>query len=205
MRLPLVLLMVGAASVAHGQFSLIPNGDFELADASGTWTGDGAAGTTIQYLSSGGSGDNGGYASINEPGGGWGVLVSPPTPGAAGGGIPIVDLGLTAGETYTFQMDLKNFAGTGTGGLKVEAWASNALVGNSGDMFAATQTADWATYSWDWTLPAGTEKLIMVPLWGAGSTVGYDNVGVVVPEPGTYAAFFGALALAVVLYRRRRA
>lgn len=204
MKLPLsvaIFAVAGFGHVSHAQ-TLIPNGDFEAADDSATWVSDGAAGTVVTFPDTGGSG-GGGFASILEPGGGWGVLVSPPELGAAGGGIPLSSLGLVAGNAYDFQMDMINLSGTGIGGLKVEAWAGNSQVGNSGDMPASGQSDVWATYTWNWTLPGNTENIIVVPLWGPGSEVGFDNVSVI-PEPSTYALMFGIGALAVVMYRRRK-
>ncbi len=140
---------------------------------------------------------------MDATGGQWGVLVNPPEAGAAGGGIDIATVGVTAGATNTFTIDLKTFSGTAGGGMKVEAWAGNAILGNSGDINAPGAFADWTTFTFDWAVPAGTEKMIFVPLWGANSLVGYDNVGVV-PEPSTFALLGGLAALGVVMYRRRK-
>ena len=99
---------------------------------------------------------------------------------------------------------MKNFSGTGTGGLKIEAWAGNALIGNSGDMAASGNSTEWATYQFNWTVPVGTEKLIFVPLWGGSSEVGIDNVGVMaVPEPATL-GLIGLFGGAMVFLRRLR-
>jgi hypothetical protein len=178
-----VVAMVGVASAGI----LVPNGDFEAGD-DGNWSTDGGewgvGGYTATFETSGGSGDNGGYGQIESYGDNWSIFVNPTTAGASGGGILIETLGITAGTTETFQIDLKNFAGTSPGGMKVEAWGSNVLIGNSGDVRAPSSYADWTTFTFDWEVPAGTDKMIFVPLWGADSTVGFDNVGVV-PEPAT--------------------
>lgn len=204
MKLLLSVASIAVASMAHA-FTLIPNGDFEALDDSLTWvSANGGGDTVFSYPDTGGNG--GGFASINNTGG-WAVLVSPPEAGAAGGGITISSLGLTAGNTYDFQMDMINLSGTGVGGLKVEAWAGNALIGNSGDMAASGQSASWATYTWSYTLPLLTEKLIIVPLWGNGSNIGFDNVGVVggaIPEPSSFAILAGLASLGFVASRRRR-
>ena len=185
-----VLAMAGVASADL----LVANGDFELAGAS--WAEAQSGETTFTYETSGGStlgAAGGAYAQLANPGAGWAVLVSPPEAGADGGGTLIADLGVTANALNNFQVDLKTFAGTAGGGLKIEAWGGNAILGNSGDVNAPGAFADWTTFTVPYFVPAGTDKIIMVPLWGAGSTVGYDNVGTdVVPEPATA----GLLALA---------
>lgn len=205
------LLSLAALGILAGSLSaqtiLIPNGDFEDADDSLTWirvdgSGDGPPVTFDT------GGNLGGYAQVT-PSGGWGILVSPVAPGASGGGVPIVDLSLTAGGPVTFTVDMKNDSGVaGTvGGMKVEAWGGNAILGNTGDV-RPTLIGDgttWETYTFDWTLPASTEKLIFVPLWDLNSDpVGFDNVGVVVPEPSTIAAVLGLLAFGFVAIRRIR-
>lgn len=201
------MAILGMASVASAQFTAIPNGDFEAADSSSTWirvdgSGDGPPATFAT------GGNPGGYGQVT-PDGGWGIMVSPIEAGTAGGGVPIVDLGLTAGESVTFVYDSKNFTGAGpVGGFKWEAWGGNALLDNTGDVFPTVvgDGTTWETYSYEWTLPAATDKLIFVALWAGGAntdSVGFDNVGVV-PEPSTIAAFFGLAALGFVLYRRRK-
>jgi hypothetical protein len=165
-KLLLSLAALSVATVASAQITLIPNGDFELGGDQWTESNGGSA-AAFSYPATGGN--TGGYGQIEEPGGGWAVLVSPVTAGAAGGGVPIGDIGVVAGASNTFSIDLKTFAGTAGGGMKVEAWAGNALLGNSGDVNAPGAFADWTTFTFDWDVPAGTEKMIFVPLWGAGS------------------------------------
>jgi hypothetical protein len=203
MKVFLSLATLALAATAQA-FTLIPNGDFSAGNAN--WATADGGGVIFNFATSGGNG--GGYASMDASNGQWAVLVSPFEPGAAGGGIPISSLGLTAGQSYTFQMDMITLSGTGTGGLKIEAWAGNALVGNSGDLRNGTASGSWSTFSYNYTLPANTEKLILVPLWGFNSNVGYDNIGVVggapIPEPSTYAALVGMAALGFAAQRRRR-
>jgi hypothetical protein len=196
-KLILSLAALSVAAVASAQI-LVPNGDFEAGNTG--WV-EASGGPTFAYETTGGNG--GGYASIDATGGEWAVLVNPPEAGNIGGGLDIATIGVTAGATNTFTIDLKTFSGTAGGGMKVEAWAGNALIGNSGDVNAPGANANWTTFTFDWDVPAGTEKMIFVPLWGANSLVGYDNVGVV-PEPSTFALLGGLAALGVVMYRRRK-
>jgi hypothetical protein len=203
----LITAALAFAAGASAQSILIPNGDFEDADDSLTWIDvSGAGDAPPTTFDTGGNPDS--YGTVT-PSGGWGILVSPVDPGASGGGIPIGDLGLVAGGAVTFTWDSINLSGDGggLGGMKVEAWGGNALLGNTGDQHP-TPVGDgtaWETLTYDWTLPAGTDKLIFVPLWdiAAGETVGFDNVGVV-PEPSTYAALLGLMALGFVAWRRRK-
>jgi hypothetical protein len=207
-KLLLLTSVMVAASLASAQVNLIPNGGFEDADDSLTWIDvSGAGDAAPTTFTTGGNPDS--YATVT-PNGGWGILVSPVEPGTSGGGVPIGDLGLVAGGAVTFTWDSINLSGDGggLGGMKVEAWGGNALLGNTGDQHP-TPVGDgtaWETLTYDWTLPAGTDKLIFVPLWdiAAGETVGFDNVGVVVPEPSTFALLGGLGALGFVLYRRRK-
>ena len=209
--LPLTLAVLGCLALPASGYILVPNGDFS--DGSTGWlrvdgTGEGPAVTSPT------GGNPGGYASIT-PGGGWGILVTPTVAGAAGGGIPIASLGLTAGSAVTFRWDSINLGAPGSGvptagtagGMKVEAWGGNALVGNTGDQRPSLigDGSTWQTYNYNWVLPATTEKLIFVPLWSGNTTVvGMDNVGVV-PEPSTYALLaLGAAGLGAHLVRRRR-
>ncbi len=188
-----VLAMAGVASA-----TLIPNGDFE--NGGDQWTEASGGGIIFAYPATGGNG--GGYASMDATSGDWGVLVSPPEAGNVGGGIAIGDIGVTAGAVNTFTIDLKTIAGAGAGGLKVEGWnAANGMTGNSGDILATSASATWQTLTFDWAVPADTTKMIFVPLWGANSTIGYDNVGVV-PEPATL-GLVGLVGGAMLFIRRR--
>ena len=200
-KLIVILSALGLATLANAQITLIPNGNFEAGNT-GWVEANGGSAAVFSYPATGGN--TGGYGQIEEPGGGWAVLVSPIEAGAAGGGYDIGTIGVVAGATNTFSIDLKTFSGTAGGGMKVEAWGGNVLLGNSGDVNAPSANADWTTFQFDWDVPVGTEKMIFVPLWGAGSTVGFDNVCVVGPYPTTYALMFGVGALGFVLYRRRK-
>ncbi len=203
-KLTLSIAMLAIAGVASADI-LVPNGDFETAGGVG-WTTDGGSwgpgAFTHTFETTGGSGDNGGYASIESSGSTWAIFVNPPEAGNAGGGIAIGDIGVTAGAVNTFTVDLKTIAGAGAGGLKVEGWnAANGMTGNSGDILATSASATWQTLTFDWAVPADTTKMIFVPLWGANSTIGYDNVGVV-PEPATL-GLVGLVGGAMLFIRRR--
>jgi hypothetical protein len=198
------LSMLGCLALPASAAILIPNGNFE--SGSTGWvrvdgSGEGPAVTSAT------GGNTGGYGSVT-PNGGWGILVSPTVAGNAGGGVPLADLGLTAGTTVTFTYDSRNITGPGpVGGFKWEAWGGNANTGDTGDRFPTLigNGTTWETYTYEWTLPAGTDKLIFVPLWAGGanaSTVGFDNIGVVVPEPSGFA--LSLIALGLVAGRRRR-
>ncbi len=173
---------------------LIPNGDFE-AGATNWVEANGGSAAEFSFPTTGGNG-GGGYGQIVEPGGGWAVLVSPPEPGAVGGGWDVASVGITPGTTHTFAIDLKTFSGSAGGGMKVEAWGGNSLLGNSGDVNAPGAFAEWTTFTFDWAVPAGTSKMVFVLLWGAGSTVGFDNVAVI-PEPSSFALGMIALGLSL--------
>lgn len=199
-----ILLSLAALSIAvaaNAQTVLIPNGNFELGNTNFVEASGGGT-VNFSYPATGGNMD--GFGQIDAGAGAWAVLVSPPEAGAAGGGWEVASIGVTPGATNTFSIDLKTFSGTAGGGLKVEAWGGNALLGNSGDVNAPGAFADWTTFTFDYEVPAGTEKMIFVPLWGSESVVGFDNVGVVIPEPSTFALLGGLLALGVVIYRRRK-
>lgn len=210
--LPLTLALLGCLALPASAQILIPNGDFS--DGGTGWIANAEGGerpaTTFPT-----GGNPGGYATIT-PAGGWGILVSPTAAGGTGAGYTLASLGLTAGSPATFTWDSINLGVGGTGptaglpgGMKVEAWANNAIVGNSGEIFPTVigDGSTWQTYNTTWTLPATAQVLIFVPLWAGGgntTTVGVDNVGVV-PEPSTYALLaIGAAGLGTHLVRRRR-
>lgn len=211
--LPLTLAMIGCLALPASADLLIPNGDFSNGSQNWLYV---AAGTETAATTFPTGGNPGGYATIT-PTGGWGILVSPPEAGVNGGGVPISSLSLTAGGPVTFTFDSKIISGASAGpvdafnnaaGFKWEAWGNNALVGNTGDQRFSLigDGTTWQTYTYAWTLPAGTDKLIFVPLanYTAGAIVGVDNVGVV-PEPSTYALLaLGAMGLGTHLVRRRR-
>ncbi len=205
--LPLTLAMIGCLALPASAQILIPNGDFS--NGSENWVnvsgGGDAPATTFPT-----GGNPGGYATIT-PTAGWAILVSPTVAGPVGGGVPISSLSLTAGGPVTFTFDSKIISGAvnQAAGFKWEAWGAGATaISTTGDQRFSLigDGTTWQTYTYDWTLPAGTDRLIFVPLanYTSGAVVGVDNVGVV-PEPSTYALLaIGAAGLGTHLVRRRR-
>ena len=212
--LPLTLALLGCLALPASAQILIPNGDFSNGSENWLYVAGGieTAATTFPT-----GGNPGGYATMT-PTGGWGIMVSPTVAGAVGGGVPISSLSLTAGGPVTFTFDSKIISGAPTGapsalnnaaGFKWEAWGSgtDAIYTTGDQRFSILgDGTTWETYTFNWTLPAGTDRLIFVPLanYTDGSIVGLDNVGVV-PEPSTYALLaLGAAGLGTHLVRRRR-
>ena len=155
----------GAPPVVPG----IPNPDFEIPDGA-QWAFDQANGHSVDYLTVGGN--PGGYAEIDATQATlpyYAVLVS--------NGrlwLPLSALSLTPGQKYTFAMDMKLITGTKIGGFKVDFFPS----GSTGEMFPTGRGdgLQWSTYSFAVTIPPTATGLKLVPLWGAGSTVAYDNI-----------------------------
>jgi hypothetical protein len=211
--LTFTLALLGCLALPASAIILIPNGDFSNGAENWIYV-SGAPEVPATTFPTGGN--PGGYATIT-PTGGWGILVSPTVAGGVGGGVPISSLSLTAGGPVTFTFDSKIISGAPSGpvgpnnnaaGFKWEAWGNNVLTGNTGDIRFSLigDGTTWETYTYDWTLPAGTDKLIFVPLanYTTDAVVGLDNVGVV-PEPSTYALLaLGAAGLGGHLIRRRR-
>ncbi len=172
-----VFAMVGVANavnttnyVVDGQFES-PNGDV------GPWQNM-FGGDTISFLSTGGNPD--GCLQITDANSFGGVAyVNPP----ASNQPTLASLGLVAGQTYTFVMDMQIVSGTSIGGLKVESWTDTASIGNSGDMRPLSGTGSWATYTFTYKIALGSTHLNIVPLWGQNSTINYDNIGVIIPGP----------------------
>ena len=163
-------------NVTVGNFTkiLVPDGDFESpAGGLGSWVEVQGGGNTFSYLATGGNPT--GYGVIANVGGGWGIWVA-----NNNSPIPLASLGLVAGQTYTFVEDMMLMSGNSIGGLKVDFSPS----GSTGDMFPSRilNGGSWTTYSFTVTIPANCTGVVVVPEWGANSTVGFDNVGVLVPS-----------------------
>lgn len=159
------------------------NGGFELLPAGTNWAQNSSgAGFSFGFPASGGN--PGGYAVItNTTTAGFAVLIAGNTP-LNGDPIPIAPLGLVADGTYTFVQDMKTFATAGglEAGVKIESWGPNGKISdNGGDQRATSNSASWEPYSFSFTLAAGTTAIKIVPLWAQNATVGFDNIGVIVP------------------------
>ncbi|MDB4569392.1 hypothetical protein N9Z95_00005, partial [Akkermansiaceae bacterium] len=134
---------------------------------------------TFEFPASGGNPDGHAIIDATATTGGWAILVT-----NDGTGIPLSGLGLVAGETYRFSQDMKIFSDDPTdeniGGLKVDFF--NGAIGNGStfDIFPPKigDGLTWETYEFEITIPANTTEIKVVPLWGAGSRVGYDNLSI---------------------------
>jgi hypothetical protein len=166
------LALVALTGAAQAAVTLVPNGDFS---AGGTgWAEINGGGTTYSYPDSGGNPD--GHGVMMNTTGVWGIWVA-----NGNSPIPLASLGLTAGQTYTFVQDMKILSGANIGGLKVDF--SGGPGGSTGDLFPASGSGVWATYAFSVTIPAGVTGILVVPLRGANSEVGYDNIGVITSLP----------------------
>lgn len=166
----------------------IPNADFEA--GSDSWQNFGAPNTVFTFETTGGNPD--GYALLTNDGEGFGVIVS-----NGGGLLPLEGLGLTAGDTFVFQQDMRIFSGSQIGGLKVEFYNSGAGIGDTGDLFPQLigDGSTWETYDFQVVIPPGANSIKVVPLWGSGSSVGIDNISynaLAIPSPPILNADFEA-------------
>ena len=191
------LLTVGMASA---QLTLVPNGDFENGGTDWRFAGVGAVDS---YQGMGGNG--GGHGQIDQTAGGWGgVLVAEQ---ASGDALSLASLGVAAGTNVTFSIDMIDLAGTApVAGMKIESWNAGGLINDSGDV-VFNITTSWDTYQFDFAVDANATGLKFVPLLVAqpvGSSVGYDNVGLVTPVPEPATAGLVALGVAAAAFRRRR-
>ena len=162
---------------------VVPNAGFESGSASWAFFSDGP---TVSYPATGGNPAGHALIDATVTPGSFAVLV-------ANGNAPqtLASLGLSAGETYTFQLDMKLFSGPNIGGIKVEF-----VPGFSGDLRPTVAdiialpnpVTEWNTYSFDVPIPPGTTQIQVVPLWGPNSLVGYDNVKILVPTPDLFQA-----------------
>lgn len=187
------LAMLTIVSAARGDITvLFPDGDFDSpAGTRGAWEEVGG-GTTWNYPTTGGNPN--GYGVMNGAGG-WGIWV-----GGNSTPLPIAPMGLVAGGTYTFVQDMKTITSGGGqfAGIKIESWGAGGKISDSGDMRADTESTSWETYSFVYTLAEGTTGLKIVPLWSPDGTVGYDNIGVIVPPQPLVASILSPVELATV-------
>ena len=182
-------LTMSASSLAA--FQLVENGDFANGlDGFGNYAEPGVAAVS----------DGGGYGLV-EGGGGWGggFVYKDDAPSLA-------SMGLTAGETYTFQFDMIS-GEAGTTGIKVESWGAGASLDNSGEIDFNGNGTDWATYTYDYTINAAADAFKIVLVGNSGGNTSFDNVGVnvasAVPVPAA-AWLFGSALAGLVAVRRNK-
>jgi beta-glucanase (GH16 family) len=169
-----VLLQASFANAAVT--NLFPNGNFDSpAGTNAPWLEVFGGGTTTYGYPPSGGNPNGYGVMTNTSG--WGIWVGQLSPTA---GYALAPLGLAAGGNYNFVMDMKNFSGTSIGKLKIECWAGGTRIDEGPEIAAGGQSGSWATYTFNRTLVPGTTDIMIVPVAGAGSAIGYDNIGVVV-------------------------
>ena len=182
-------LALSMSATSFAALQLIENGDFSNGlDGYGVYND---AGTTFS--------DGGGYGLIDGAGWGGGFVYKDDAPSLA-------SMGLTAGETYTFQFDM--IAGTdGTTGIKVESWAAGAGIDNSGEIDFNGNGESWETYTYDYTIAAGADSFKIVLLGNVGAQTSFDNVGIqvasAVPVPAA-AWLFGSALAGLVAVRRNK-
>ena len=154
----------------------IPNGDFENGSAS--WFEIGGD-TVWEYPGTGGNPDGFGVMTNGEEGD-FAIWV-------ANGGAPLAldSLGLSGGDLVTFVQDMTILSGDNLGGLKIEFLEGATFLGDTGDMRPELigDGSTWETYSFEVSIPVAADHIKVVPLWGPGSSVGYDNVSFFKPEP----------------------
>jgi hypothetical protein len=190
----LTALLVGAAQ-AQLVTNLFPNGDFSGGGPTADWVEISGGGTfTYTYPGAGGNPDGHGVIDGTAAGGGWGIWV-----GGDSSSLPLSAYGLVAGGTNTFLVDMKVLSSapaTNLGGLKIDFFnslnvpANTAPTASTGDIKlgdsrflppVGNDIFDWETYGFRIPIPAGMQSFKVVPLWGGGSSVGFDNIGVIAP------------------------
>jgi hypothetical protein len=145
----------------------IPNNDFSSEVLAWSEIGDN---TTWSYPATGGNPDE--YGVMTNSGEGFGIWVA-----NRNNILPLSKLGLEAGTRVNFQQDMILLSGNTIGGLKIEFYVGANMTGNT-DNIPGTLIGDgttWETYTFPVDIPGETNGIKIVPLWGAGSSVGYDN------------------------------
>jgi hypothetical protein len=159
----------------------VKNPGFEIPDgASWIFFQDGSLGAphSVSYPADGGN--PGGYATIDaSAGGGFAGLVT-----NGGGFIPIERFGIAPDSDVLFAMDMNLFSGENIGNLKIEYIFDDGSTGDTGDLFPDQFdiASGWATYTFEVYIPEDVAGIKIVPLWGAGSVVGFDNIGLFSPK-----------------------
>ena len=165
---------------------LFQNGDFDHpsgpgagCDGSGDYWATNSFGAPFSFSFPTSGGNPNGYAVMDDTGGGsFGVLV-----GGNVTPVPLAPMGLVAGQTYTFQQDMKILSGSSIGGFKIESWGPSGKISDNGGVYPTLigDGSTWQTYTFSYTINPAATGLKIVPLWGPNSSVGYDNIGVQVP------------------------
>lgn len=182
-------LALSMSATSFAALQLVENGDF-----SNGLSGFGVyndAGTTFS--------DGGGYGLVDGAGWGGGLVYKDDAP-------TLASLGLTAGETYTFQFDMIS-GEAGTTGIKVESWSDIGPISDSGEIDFNGNGVDWATYTYDYTIAANATNFKIVLLGNIAAQTSFDNVGVqvasAVPVPAA-AWLFGSALAGLVAVRRNK-
>ncbi|MGB6222812.1 hypothetical protein [Haloferula sp.] len=174
----LLMCLLGTALSAHAEFVLAPNGDFSTPGGA-EWTagpsetnGAGPGGGPV-FSFPAADGNTGGFAQINLDTGGFAVIFADAS---------VESLGLTAGETYNFGMDMKNLNGPGAvAKLKLEFFIGGGRVSERIEVAPLQgDGSSWATYTFTNVLvPLGIESIRFVPLVDSSPlNIGFDNIGV---------------------------
>ena len=166
-------LVLGTCLCAHAD--LFPNGDFSTENGASWEEVPGGGGTYVfEYPTSGGNNDGYGVIDHSANDGGFGIWVS-----SDGNILTLASLGLTAGEAYNFTQDMTLINGSDIGGFKLDYFNGSNGAGSTGDIRIPMieDGSTWETYTYTITIPQGVDGIKAVPLWGEGSTVGYDNIG----------------------------
>lgn len=146
-----------------------------------TWDGAGAA--PSYWMKAGGPYDT------NIGAGSYGVLLDSHN-------VLSTTFSVVTGETYAVSFLAK-------AGVVLASGALQATVNGQSATFTPG-TAAFATYSYNFT--ANTTGSVGLSFQLTGGHIALDNVSVsAIPEPSTYAAIFGATALGLAAWRRRRA
>jgi len=151
---------------------LFPNGDFENGNTSWEEVSGGAGTFAFSYPTN--DGNTGGFGVIDQKtSGGFGIWV-----GNDGNSISLDSLGLEAGNSYNFSQDMQLLSGSTIGGLKLDFTTAGANTGSSGEIFPDLigDGSTWETYTFEIAIPLGVDGFKLVPLWGADSSVGFDNI-----------------------------
>ncbi len=152
---------------------LFPDGDFE--NGLGSWFELGSGGTfAFSYPTSGGNPDGYGIIDNSAADGGFGIWIS-------NNEVPYTldELGLVAGNKYKFTQDMQLLSGPKIGGFKLDFTNAGENVSSSGELFPDLigDGSTWETYTFEIDIPADVDGFKVVPLWGAESSVAYDNIG----------------------------